>query len=185
VRGARSFVHALAFAAGIAVVAWLLALPLAASFGPRSAARALIVGGVAAQLALTAPSRRRGCAAAGLAVAGGALVLLLPLPVSTTALLAAALLGACRSGVLYRARPARALAVELLLLVGGLALGHTLSGGFGGSLPLALWGFWLVQSGYFLVGGVVERDDPDPAGRDPFEQARSRILALLEDVAIR
>ena len=67
-----------------------------------------------------------------------------------------------------------------MLLIGGLALAGHLLGGSHLSFALALWGFLLVQSCFFLVPGMtplsVERD----AG-DPFERAYARANSLLEE----
>jgi hypothetical protein len=90
----------------------------------------------------------------------------------------AVVLGIARSGFLNRAAPARAVATEVVLLVGGLVFARFLAGGATGT-ALALWGFLLVQSCFFLVGGV----EPRPAdGRhpDPFEDACARATEVLE-----
>jgi hypothetical protein len=50
------------------------------------------------------------------------------------------------------------------------------------TLSLAIWGYFLVQSSYFLVGGRSPRRDGPP--RDPFEQARARLQRLLEEEEI-
>ena len=115
---ARSLVFALGAAAALLVGAPLLA----PAFGERAAVRFLLVAAVVAHAALFASSRSRGAHAAAVAVGLGALVLALPLGVRTTALAAAVLLGVCRSGILFRARPARAALLEGLLLGGGLAI---------------------------------------------------------------
>jgi hypothetical protein len=172
------FVRALAFALA-AAAAWLLLTPLFAPLaGGLGAARALLVASAALHLLWIAPTRARGLVAAGTAAALGLVLLALPLGLGATALCAAALLGAVRSGLLYRQRPARAALLEAVLLGSGLLLARFLAGHGPGSLALAAWGFWLCQSAYFLAGGVEPRRD-EPA-QDPFEQARSRILALLE-----
>ena len=177
--GGRPFVRSLGFAA-IAAAALLVGTPLFASVvGERAAVRFLILAGVVACAAVAAPSRGRALRAALLATAGSALLLALPLGLGTHALGAATLLGVCRSGVLYRSRPARAWLLELALLGTGLALAAFLAGGSLLRLALACWGFWLVQSGYFAVGGVAARPE-DEAPEDPCERARTRILALLE-----
>jgi len=176
---ARPFVRSLAFAA-VAAAALLVGTPLLAPLcGERAAVRFLILAGVVAYAVVMAPSRGRAARAAALAVGLGALWLALPLGLAAHALGAAALLGVCRSGVLYRSRPARAVLLETLLLGAGVALAAFLAGGSPPRLALACWGFWLVQSGYFAVGGVAARSD-DAASEDPFERARTRILGLLE-----
>ena len=47
--------------------------------------------------------------------------------------------------------------LEALLLFGGLALARQLIGPSMLSLVLAVWGFFLVQSVFFLVSGVAEK----------------------------
>jgi hypothetical protein len=82
-----------------------------------------------------------------------------------------------RSGFLHRTAPARAVAVEAGLLVGGLLFARFLAAG-SLATTLAVWGFFLVQGCWFLVGGIVTRDD----GRnpDPFEDACARATEVLE-----
>jgi hypothetical protein len=175
----RPFVRSLAFAA-LAAAALLVGTPmLAPAFGERAAVRFLILAGVVAYVAVTAPSRGRAARAVALAAGFGALLLALPLDLGAHALAAAALLGVCRSGVLYRSRPARALLLEVTLLGAGLALAAFLAGGNLVRLALACWGFWLIQSAYFAAGGVAARAE-DATPEDPFERARTRILGLLE-----
>jgi hypothetical protein len=176
---ARPFVRSLFFAAA-AAGALLVGTPLLAPLcGDRAALRFLILSGVVAYAAAAAPSRGRAAQACALAACAGALLLALPLGLHVHALGAAALLGVCRSGVLYRSRPARTALLEITLLGAGLALAAFLAGGTLLRLALACWGFWLVQSAYFAVGGVAARPD-DSTQEDPFERARARILALLE-----
>lgn len=175
------FLRSLAFAVAAGLACWLLAPALVIGcFGSTAGAvRLLIVLGAAAQLAVTAASHRRGLVAAALCGGICFTLFVLPLSVARTAVLSAAVFGACRSGLLYRQRAARAVAVEALLLVSGLALASFLAGPGGHSLPMAFWGFWLVQSAYFALGGVAPRRD-EPAPSDPFDRARARILALLD-----
>jgi hypothetical protein len=91
----------------------------------------------------------------------------------------AALLGIARSGFIYRATPVRAVAIELTLLVGGLLFARFLAGPSLVSSALALWGFLLVQSIFFLIPGVRPRTVARSVG-DPFDEAHRRALALLE-----
>jgi hypothetical protein len=178
-RAPGPFAGSLVFAAA-AAAAVLVGTPLLAPLhGERAAVRFLILAGVVAYAGVAAPSRRRGIAAAALAAGAGALLLALPLGLGGHALGAAALLGVCRSGALYRSRPARAWLLEATLLGAGLALAAFLGAGSVPRFALAVWGFWLVQSAYFAVGGVAPRPDAG-APDDPFERARTRILALLE-----
>jgi hypothetical protein len=173
------FVRSLAFALAAAAALLVGAPLLAPAFGERAGVRFLLVAAVVAHVALLAPSRSRSARAAALAAGGSALVLALPLGVGATALTAAALLGVCRSAILFRARPARAALLEGALLGGGLALAAFLAGPWLARIALAVWGFWLVQSAFFAVGGVAPRPEP-PGNNDPFERARAQVLALLD-----
>ena len=74
---------------------------------------------------------------------------------------------------------ARALVIETCLLAGGLALARFLAGPDTAQVAFAIWGFFLVQSFFFLLGGVAERAE-STAGLDSFEVARARALALME-----
>jgi hypothetical protein len=138
-----------------------------------------MLAGVVAHLAIAAPSRGRRLLAAGAAAALGAAVMALPQGIGATAISGALLLGVCRSALLFRSRPARAWLLEVALLGSGLALAAFLADRSLASLALACWGFWLVQSAFFLVGGVAPRPEGPPQ-EDPFDRARGRILALLE-----
>ncbi len=93
----------------------------------------------------------------------------------------AAVLGVARSGFLYRAAPARALVVEVILLTGGLCFARFLAGSAWPPAALGLWGFLLVQSLFFLVPAVRPRH-PAPAYLDPFEDAHRHAVALLERI---
>ncbi len=166
---------------GFAAVAGAGFLPFAAlvadlrGVGPALALYATLA--VAVYAAGLGASLRRGLAAAllaaGLATAG----LLLATTVREQWLLVGVALAVCRSGVLYRARPARALVAEVALVGAGLWLARAWFDGSALSGALAVWGFFLVQSLFFLAGGVGER--PEAAEGDPFDRARERALALL------
>ena len=91
----------------------------------------------------------------------------------------ALLLAVCRSVFLYRSEPARAVVIEGVLAAIGLAIAYFLVGASWMSLALALWAFLLVQSVFFLVGGVKKRD-PEADGRDPFDVARTRAMELVD-----
>jgi hypothetical protein len=96
------------------------------------------------------------------------------------ALCLAALIGAVRSGLLYRARPLRAILTEVALALGGLLFARLLLGPSALAAMLAIWGYFLVQSLFFLIPGARpgRGDDPVP---DPFERAHARALALLDE----
>jgi hypothetical protein len=171
----RSLVFAVVAAAGV---------PVATTFG------APLVGGAASvKLYLLAVAgvyvaglgveRSRRVAAATLAALAGLVLACLPLGLAGTALGAAAIVAVGRSGIAWRQPGLRGPAVEGLL--GGVGLGVAAFLATGGllALCLAVWGYFLVQSAYFLIGGgAPRRDAPD---RDPFERARARLERLLED----
>ena len=169
------FARSLAFALGAAAALFVGAPLLTPAFGERAAVRFLLVAAVVAYAALLAPSRSRGARAAALAAGLGAL----SLGIRATALATAALLGVCRSGILFRARPARAVLLEGLLLAVGLAIAAFLAGPWLVRPTLATWGFWLVQSAFFAIGGIGPRLE-EPGPDDPFERARAQVLALLD-----
>jgi len=134
---------------------------------------------VAVHLAGIGATRRQGLAAAGATLVGGAVIASLA-PGPRDAILAAALvLGLCRSGLLYRARFARSVAWEAILLGTGLALAGSVLCGTTFSAVLAVWAFFLVQSVFFAVGGVRERREAR-VDLDPFEVARDRTRALID-----
>jgi hypothetical protein len=51
-------------------------------------------------------------------------------------------------------------------------------------IALALWGFFLVQSVFFAIGGTHERR-PEAGALDPFDRAKRRMLEVLEGDAMR
>jgi len=171
----RSLLFA-ALAAGAYPIFALFANPVLG----RASALSLYLLGIAAVYAAGLASRRsRAALAAGIASALGVGVLLLASSVGTVAAGAALIVGVCRSGVLYRSRRARALLAETILLAGGLGLARFLAGPDTLQVAFAIWGFFLVQSFFFLLGGVAERAERS-AGLDPFEVASARALALME-----
>lgn len=178
-----TFVRSALFA-GLAAALWfpwaLAAAPVIGAWSARAlyliAVTAAYVGGLSRQRTRAWPL------ATAIAFVGVGAALL----VSSTAelvIVLAASLGIARSRILYRSTPARALAIESLLLVGGLLFARHL-GGYGLiSTALALWGFLLVQSVFFLIGGVRPAPLVD-RGADVFEEAHRRALMLLNrDVA--
>jgi hypothetical protein len=166
--------------AALAAAAWL---PWVITVGPPIGvwqARALYLVAVLmlAVAGLGPPGRRRFSVALGAGVLGCGLTVV---ATSTTELCLglAVILGLARSAFLYRAAPARAVATEAMLLIGGLLFARFLAGPTLIATALALWGFFLVQSCFFLVGGVHAR--AHEAGHvDPFEHAYQRATALLE-----
>lgn len=126
------------------------------------------------------PRAMRTAVVAGLAAASLAVV---ARTTTELAIALAALLGIARSGFLYRAAPARAAATEIALLVGGLLFARFLAGSSPPSTSLALWGFLLVQSLFFLVAGTRPRSALAQHA-DPFDEAHRRAVALLERMSV-
>jgi hypothetical protein len=114
---------------------------------------------------------RRASTAVGMALAGTFLALLTRGGPELCVALAATL-GVARSVLVHRTAAARTVVLEGALLTGGLAFARFLGGG-----ALAVWGFFLVQSCFFLVGGVTERA---PLRSDPFDEAWARAMDVME-----
>ncbi|HEV7733175.1 MAG TPA: hypothetical protein VGR62_13475 [Candidatus Binatia bacterium] len=171
---ARSILFA-AVAAMATAACLLMAAPL---LGGRRVLALWLVALTAAYLSGLVPDRRRGVAAAFGALVAGATLLVIAPGLHEVVLGLAVVLGVGRSVFLYRRRPARAVVVEAVLLVGGLVLVAWLGGPSLHGVVLAVWGFLLVQSGFFLVPGASGRRAFEGAA-DPFEAAHARALALL------
>ena len=169
---------AFALAAALAAVPWTMVMvPI---LWPVTA----IAGYAAAVVALypvwIAPSLSRGLKVGALAGLLAAVAGVLAPGLSEALLAMAAILAVARSGFLYRARPARGLVLEGGLLAVGLLFARALAGATSLGVGLGIWGFFLVQSLFFLAGGVDQRKAEEPGG-DPFDQARRKALALIED----
>ena len=175
----NSFSGTLWFAALAAVGMPAAVLALGPGLGERAALSVYTVASACLYLVGCAPGRRRGLLVAIPVAAAGALILLLAPQPEQAAAMSAVMIAVCRSGFLYRSRAGRALVVELLLAVAGLAAARLLWGPGLLAPALAMWGYYLVQSVFFLIGGVQVRRRSTEG--DPFELARSRVLTLLED----
>jgi hypothetical protein len=138
------------------------------------------VGLAIAYLFWIAGSLRRGVGAAALASAGGLVLLAIAPGASFAAAGATLLVAAIRSGFLYRAPQPRLVVLEALLLVGGLLVAELLAAPGVLGLALAVWGYFLVQSLYFLLARPRPRSAAEPG--DPFERARERLECLLDEV---
>jgi len=170
------------FVAALAAVPYLMVTrPL---FGTSTALASFYVAAAVAYVGLIAPGWSRGVRIGLLAAALGlGIVLLAPNP--TVALAGTlVLVGLMRSGFLFRWKgPARALVIELSVLGGGLALARVLDGEGALGLALAVWGFFLVQSVYFLIGGIGRRGGPVDEV-DPFQHAYREANRLMDDLAV-
>ena len=135
-----------------------------------------LIGVVTCYVAGLAPSRRRALAVAVAAAAAAVVIGLVARSTGELTIGLAAVLGAARGAFLYRATPARAARRELALLGGGLLFARFLISSSMPSTALALWGFFLVQSCFFVVAPQAA-----PARHpDPFEEAHRRALHLLD-----
>lgn len=186
--GRAAFARSVWFAAGAGAgwPPWVLG---AEAVLGRQSALALYLTAVSAAYAgaVLAPARGGGdppmtpaWVAALLAVAAAAAVAGIARTPAELAIGMAAALGLARS-ILYRVAPARRVATELMLLGGGLLFARFLIGPSLLSSAVAIWGFLLVQSLFFLLPGICPHPRPDVAG-DAFEEAHRRALALLERV---
>ena len=92
----------------------------------------------------------------------------------------AMLLGIVRSGLLYGAKIGRALAIEAMLFVLATSVAQLLAGSTVQSYGLAVWGFFLVESAFFLFEGARPRAGSGSA-EDPFERARREATRLMEE----
>jgi hypothetical protein len=174
-----SFGRSAVFAA-VAALGWIPWLVVVGAVVGGPAARALYLVAVTAFYAggLARSTARRASALLVVVVAGGILAAIARgLPELSLGL--AVVLGTARSGFLHRIAPARAVAIEAALLVGGLVFARFLAGGAPHGSALALWGFLLVQSCFFLVGGV-QPLAADGRPLDPFDDACARAAEVLE-----
>ena len=170
-----SFGRSAAFAA-VAALGWMPWLMLVGPLlGPPAARTLYLIGVTSAYVAgLGGPTARRLAAAILTAMTGAALALAGGLCLGLGVALAVA-----RSVFLYRAMPARAVVTEATLVGGGLLFARLLatSSPLGATLPI--WGFFLLQSCFFLVGGAHE-ERPRSAYPDPFEAAYARAMDVLD-----
>ena len=176
---AGKFSSSLIFAAvaGLAAVPYLLvALP---AFG---LVRTFSIGAVllvAAYIVVASPSLVRGLRSGALTLALG--VGLYALAPGVVVLFASAiLLGVVRSGLLYRAKIGRAFAIEAMLFLLATSVAQLLAGSTVQSYGLAVWGFFLVESTFFLFEGARSRAESGSA-EDPFERVRREATRLMEE----
>jgi hypothetical protein len=177
--GWNDFGRSLLFGAVAAAAFVPFAIVAAPHLGWGGTLAAYAVASASAYLVGLGATRRQGLGA-GLLVGLLGTGVALAAPSSRDAILAAALLlGLCRSGLLYRTRFARAVVLEGVLLCAGLGIaGHLLTSSTF-SAVLAVWAFFLVQSVFFLVGGVEARRE-EARDVDPFDTARARAVELME-----
>lgn len=173
----RSVLFSLA-AAGAALPWWTLARPF---LGGARSLSIYLVAVMAAYLAGLAAERSRRLATFVVAGAVGSFVALAAHSFTELAIGLAVVLAVGRSVFLYPTSAARAVAIELALTGGGLVFARFLAGGALVSIVLSLWGFFLVQSLYFLFGTATStRSREEGRHPDPFEDVHGRAIALLE-----
>src|SRR5262249_36214554 len=175
----NSFGRSAGFAA-VAALAWIPWLVLTVPIVGPPAARMvyLIVVTSAYVWGLDGPIPRR-VGAALLTGAAGAAPAVAPRDPAVLCLVLGAALAVVRSVFLYPAVPARGVLTETALGGGGLLFACLLGprSAFGAALPI--WGFFLVQSCFFLFAGaraVRSRSDHP----DPFEAAYAHAMEMLE-----
>jgi hypothetical protein len=170
-----SFGRSAAFAA-CAALGWIPWLVLG---GPRAlylvAVTSAYVAGLGGSIARRLP------AAILTAIAGGALLLTGDAAVLCVGLAVA--LAVARSAFLYRAAAARAVVVETALAGGGLVFARLLGARSPLGMVLAIWGFFLVQSFFFILAGVRVRETAT-GHPDAFEAAHARAMEVLERSAL-
>jgi hypothetical protein len=164
--------------AGLATVAYSLAAP--PLFGFRTAWLWWCLFLTVSYLVAIAPNLARGLPIGFLAGAIGVGICLIAPGKGAAMLGMTMLLGLMRSGFLFPRRLPRAVAVELGLAgVSGL-LASSLAGPSSLSLGIAVWGFFLVQSLFFVIGGI-EVWRPGVT-EDAFDKARREATRMMEDL---
>jgi len=173
----RSILFAAVAAAGASL--WLTgAGPL---LGMRPALVVFLVGAGAAYAAGIVPTLRgRVRAALGAALAGG-VVALVARSIPELVLGLTVVLAVVRSGFAHPRPLPRALAIEAGLGVAATAFARHLAGPTIVSVALAVWGYLVIQSMFFLVPRSAEAGTRKMRGSDPFDVAHARALALLDD----
>lgn len=155
-------------------------------FGRTLAFAAYVLTSAAIYLVGISRNPTLGLGAAFATIASGTLLLLAGATGAQLVLLTALLIGVFRSGLLQSAEGSfgRRFAREVVFIGGGLALAAYLSKGALFSEAFGFWGFYLAQSGFFLLGGLAARDRnrlPSNPGLDPFAAAVKRARELLAE----
>lgn len=171
----RSVLFAAVAALGTGV--WIVLT--AGAIGGSRALAVWLVALTAAYVAGLTADLRRGVAASVATFAAGCGLLIVAPGLRELAVGLALVLAIARSVFLHRRRPARAVVVEAVLVVGGLLFAAHAGGPSLRGVVAGVWAFLLVQSCFFLVPGGRERSFAD-AAPDPFDAAHGRALALLD-----
>lgn len=139
---------------------------------------AVCLGTAVLYVVTVAPSWARALPAGALATLFSIAVAGLATTPAELALGAALVVGVCRSGLLYRRRGMRSLAIEVGLLAIGLVFARSLAGSSPLTIGLGVWGFYLVQSLFFVIAGW-ETQQPAGTVEDPFDEAERRAMEIL------
>ena len=167
----------LALVISLATIPWLTIT--APSLGVLNAIAWLAIPGIAVYLFVIAPRPAVGFmagTAASVALMGSRLL------TSDPSFLIAVIcltLAVTRSMALYRRSPTRALSIELILGIGSLLVARFLGGSSPLSWGLAIWGYLLTHSLYFLIADL-ETGSAHASTNDAFVTARDQALRLLD-----
>ena len=186
----RNLLFALVAAGGYPVYAAISVGPLS----PRTVFVSYLTLCAATYLLGIARGPARATGAAALCMVSGTFLWLSGLSAVVVGMALAVCIGVLRSGLLHAAdseanpqnRPSfvRSFFIEAFLILGGLTLSRFMLSGGLFPIPLAIWGFFLVQSGFYLVGGLARqlRETTDNEnGGDRFEQACRQAYAVIEN----
>ncbi len=186
----RNLLFALVAAGGYPVYAAMFVGPLS----PRAVFISYLTLCASAYLFGIARGPARATGAAALCVVSGAFLWLSGLSAIVVGMALAVCIGVLRSGLLHAGDPdadpqnrpsfVRSFFIEAFLILGGLTLSRFMLNGGLFPIPLAIWGFFLVQSGFYLVGGLAqqlrETTDKESDG-DRFQQACRQAYAVIEN----
>lgn len=174
----ETFGGAVGFAA-VAAIAWVPWGSVVAPFtGGAPALSFYMVAVVTAYVAALAAGRPAAVRLVAVTLVLGGAALLATRSVGELALALAVVVSVLRSGIVFGPPTARSMVAELVLIGGGLMLARVLAAAWPPVAGVvALWGFFLVQSVYFLLGDMDARAD---APADAFETAYRRAVELLE-----
>lgn len=175
----RTFGRSLIFSAIVALGVVPFLLVVAPMIGKLNALGLYSAMAVALYISGIARTTRRGVRIGLLAAVLAAGVCAIASSLTEVVLGLTVVLAICRSGFLFRCAPARALTIEIVLGCVSLVAACVLFvPGYIG-VGFAVWGYFLAHSVYFLVGGI-ERRVVCPSDQDPFEVAKARALAIID-----
>jgi hypothetical protein len=179
----HGFFRSIGFAAVAGLGYFPYALVIVPLVGSARAAALYAVGAAAVYVAGLGADRARALGAA--LIVGGVGLGLFAVASSLAQVVAgtAVLIALARSGVLFASRPARAFLLEAVLGAAALGLASALFAHSTVSIALSIWGFFLLQSAFFLAGGVRAVSSPT-ARLDPFDEACARARALMAEDAL-